>query len=160
MKAMGNRRRGFTLIEVLMVVAILVLLAGVLVVSLGQTGEKTNIKLARVFVAKVADALDRYKLSIGHYPTDEEGGLEALLKCPDFGGDAKMVEKWEGPYLASEPLDPWGSKLGYTVTDPTSPDAQTIPFKIWSFGPNKQDDNGASDDIRNVAWEQSDTTTK
>jgi general secretion pathway protein G len=158
MKAMGNRRRGFTLIEVLLVVGILGLLAGVLVYSLGSTRDKTDIKVARVFVAKVADALDRYKLSMGHYPTEEEGGLEALRKRPDFGGDEKMVEKWEGPYLASEPLDPWGSKIGYTATDPTSPDAQAVPFKIWSFGPNKQDDNGASDDIRNVAWEESEKT--
>jgi general secretion pathway protein G len=158
MKALGNRRRGFTLIEVLMVVAILVLLAGVLVVSLGSTGEKTNIKLTRVLVAKVSDALERYKLSIGHYPKEDEGGLDALRKKPDFGGDEKMAEKWEGPYLPSEPTDPWGSKISYTVTDPTSPEAQTLPFKVWSFGPNKQDDNGADDDIRNVAWDEAEKT--
>jgi general secretion pathway protein G len=161
MKALGNRRRGFTLIEVLMVVAILVLLAGVLVVSLGSTGEKTYIKGARLVVAKVCSALERYKVSLTHYPTQEEGGLEALTKKPEFGGDEKTAEKWEGPYLqASDLVDPWGSKIGYTLTDPTSPEALQLPYKVWSFGPNKQDDNGAPDDIRNAAWEDSEKANK
>lgn len=154
MKALGNRRRGFTLIEVLMVVAILVLLAGVVIVAVTGSGEKAKVKLVQPLLAQVSDALDRYKLDIGHYPTEEEAGLEALRKRPDFGGDEKIVEKWAGPYLKAEAVDPWGSKISYTPTPADSPDVLMIPYKLWSFGPNKQDDNGADDDIRNQAWEQ------
>jgi hypothetical protein len=124
--------------------------------SSGTRGEegKRNVLKARKLVPLVGEALYRYKASIGHFPREDEGGLEALIKRPGFGGDKKMAGKWAGPYLPTEPLDPWGSKLAYVVTDPASPEAQKFPFKLWSFGPNKEDDNGANDDIRNAEWDE------
>ncbi|MCD6303776.1 MAG: type II secretion system major pseudopilin GspG [Planctomycetes bacterium] len=152
-----KRRRGFTLIEVLMVVAILVLLAGVTIVAVSGTGEKTKIKLVRPLLAQVSDALERYKLDIGSYPTEEEGGLKALRVRPEYS-DEKLTDKWAGPYLKSDPIDPWGNPISYQLTEPGTDEAQQVPFKLWSFGPNKQDDNGAEDDIRNKAWEEAEQT--
>ena len=68
---------------------------------------------------------------------------------------SKLAEKWAGSYLATDPVDAWGNKLGYQLSDPGSEEAKTLPYKLWSFGPNKQDDNGADDDIKNKAWTQS-----
>ena len=154
MKASRTRRTGFTLIEVLMVVAILVLLAGVAIVAVTGSGEKAKIKLVRPLLAQVGDALERYKLDIGNYPTEEEGNLDALRKRPEYD-DEKTADMWAGPYLKSEPIDPWGNKVSFLLTEAGTDEAQLVPYKLWSFGPNKQDDNGAEDDIRNRAWEES-----
>ncbi|MGB2822209.1 MAG: type II secretion system major pseudopilin GspG [Phycisphaerae bacterium] len=145
-------RRGFTLIEVLLVIAIIGVLAGVFIFAIGGTQERANKDAARLLVKQVCGALERYKLHIGHYPTEEEGGLDALRKEPDFNDDA-MAEKWSGPYLETEPTDAWSNTLNYTPTEPGSEEARTVPYKVWSNGPNGQDDNGADDDIRNKAWE-------
>lgn len=151
MKAKRSRR-GFTLIEVLLVIAIIGVLAGVFIFAIGGTQERANKDAARLLVKQVCGALERYKLHIGHYPTEEEGGLDALRKRPDFNDDT-MAEKWAGPYLETEPTDAWNNTLNYTPTEPGSEEARTVPYKVWSSGPNGQDDNGADDDIRNKAWE-------
>ncbi len=153
MTASRSRRSGFTLIEVLMVVAILVLLAGVAIVGLRGTGDKAKIDLVKPLLSQIAGSLDRYKLDIGQYPTEEQGGLDALRTPPEFE-DEKTAEKWAGPYLKKEPIDPWGNPISYQVTEPGTEEARLVPYKLWSFGPNGQDDNGAEDDIRNEAWAQ------
>ena len=156
MKALRNRRRGFTLVEVLMVVGILVMLAGVVIGFVLPAFEKSKAKGAHILIESVCSSLDRYKLDMGSYPTETDG-LDALRKAPEAGGDKNLAEKWGGPYLTKDPVDPWGNKLKYTPTEAGSPDALAVPFKIYSFGPNGQDDNGADDDIRNTAWEESET---
>lgn len=157
MRSSRKHGRGFTLIEVLLVVLIIGLLAGVLVFYAGQTPEKAKKDLTKTLVDQVCGALDRYKLDIGHYPTDEEGGLKALRIKPQFS-DEKLGEKWAGPYVKADPLDPWDKALSYQVSDPSSEEAKTLPYKVWSWGPNGQDDNGTNDDIRNRTWEDSEAT--
>lgn len=154
MKASRKSRRGFTLIEVILVIAIIGVLAGVLIFAIGGTKDKADKDATRILVKLVCDGLERYKLHIGRYPAEEDGGLEALRKKPEFE-DEKMAEKWAGPYVGKEPVDPWGTALNYNVTEPGTDEALTVPYKIWSNGPNRQDDNGAEDDIRNRAWEES-----
>lgn len=147
-------RGGFTLVEVLLVVAIIGILATVLIFAVGGTQDKAKRDTTVVLIGQVGEALERYKLDIGHFPMEEEGGLEGLTKKPSFT-EEELGEKWGGPYLKVEPVDGWGSKLGYEVSEPGTEEAKTLPYKVWSFGPNKTDDNGADDDIRNKAWEQS-----
>ena len=149
-------RRGFTLIEVLLVIAIIMVLAGVFIFAIGGTQERANKDAATLLIKQVCGALERYKLHIGHYPTEEEGGLKALRTKPDFNDEA-MAEKWAGPYLQTEPTDAWNHVLNYTPTEPGSDEALTVPYKVWSNGPNGQDDNGADDDIRNKAWEDAES---
>jgi general secretion pathway protein G len=160
MNARRTSRGGFTLVEILLVIAIIGILAGVFIFAVGDTQDKAK-KDTTVFLidGQVCPALERYKLHIGEYPGDADGGLDALIKKPSFT-DEKLAEKWAGPYLNTDPVDGWGNKLGYQPSEPGSEEAKTLPYKVWSFGPNKQDDNGAGDDIKNKAWIRSEAQTK
>jgi len=155
MNVRNNARGGFTLVEILLVIAIIGIVAGAMILTLTGRQEKATADSAKVLIENVCTALDLYKLDIGHYPSEEEGGLDALTKKPAFT-DEKLAEKWTAAYLKQEPVDGWGKKLGYEVTDPSNEEAKTLPYKVWSFGPNMQDDNGSGDDIRNKAWQLSD----
>jgi general secretion pathway protein G len=159
MNARKTARGGFTLVEILLVIAIIGILAGVFIFTVGGTQEKAKKDTTVLLIEQVCGGLERYKLDIGDYPTDQDGGLDALIKKPSFT-DEKLAEKWAGAYLKTDPVDGWGSKLGYQPSEPGSEEAKTLPYKLWSFGPNKQDDNGAVDDIKNKAWIQSEAQTK
>ncbi len=150
-------RAGFTLIEILLVIVIILLLAGALVVFVlpqQQGAEKNTTKL---LLSQVGSALDTYRLNMGHYPTEQEGGLEALMKKPTFENE-RMGEKWSGPYLkpGTKLDDPWGHKLKYELVDRTAETgdgAKTIlPYKLSSVGPDGQQDT--DDDIRVATGEE------
>ena len=79
-----RKHRGFTLIEVLLVLAILGMMAGIAIFAVGNIKEGAKIDITKVKLKSIDDALDTYSLHIGHYPTDEEGGLNALLTTPNF----------------------------------------------------------------------------
>jgi len=144
-------RRGFTLIEVLLVILLLGMLATVAIVAIGGTREKARVDLTKVLVQQtVPNALDRYNNDIQHYPTEDEGGLEALRKKPSFGDDEKLGEKWAGPYLTKEPKDVWGNALTYEVVEDA--EAGSPKYKLWSNGPNGQ--SGDDDDIKSIEDEE------
>lgn len=148
MKRMQSRRRGarrgFTLLEVLMVVVIIGVLAVVVLTQLGGAQDAANLKLAKTFLTgKLAPALDRFKLDFGRYPTDEEG-LAILYEKPS---DEEMTQKWSGPYIAKEQLrDPWSNEYTYKRPGDYNPDT----FDISSPGPDGV--QGNDDDIGN--WEK------
>jgi len=154
MNTRKTMRSGFTLVEILLVIAIIGILAGVFLFTIGGTQEKAKKDTAVLLIEQVGGALEHYKLDIGDYPGDEDGGLDALITKPSYT-DEKLGEKWAGPYLKADPVDGWGNKLGYQLSDPGSDEAKTLPYKLWSYGSNKQDDSGAEDDIKNKAWTQS-----
>lgn len=144
---------GFTLIEVLLVIVIILLLAGALVVFVLPQQEGAEKNTTRLKLNQIATALDTYRLNVGHYPTEDEGGLEALLKKPSFENE-KLGEKWAGPYIkpGTQLDDAWGNKLEYEVVDRTlaAGEATTgMPFKLFSVGPDGQPDT--TDDIKYVA---------
>jgi general secretion pathway protein G len=151
-----NRRRrraaGFTLIEILLVIVIILLLAGALVVFVlpQQKGAEKN--TTRLMLQGVGAALDTYRLNLGHYPTEQEGGLDALVKKPSFENE-RMGDKWSGPYVKPGTTfdDPWGHKIRYELADRAAAGetAGALPYKLYSVGPDGQPDT--DDDIKLAA---------
>lgn len=147
------RAAGFTLIEILLVIVIILLLAGALVVFVlpQQKGAEKN--TTKLLLQNVGTALDTYRLNVGHYPNEQEGGLDALLKKPTYENE-KLGEKWNGPYLKPGTTldDPWGNKIRYELADTTSTDNEQkggLPYKLYSVGPDGQPDT--DDDIKLMA---------
>lgn len=108
-----NRQRlcnhkGFTLVELLVVMVIIGLLAALVMPKIFPSLGKGKTGAAKAQVELFGQALDQYRLDIGHYPTTDQG-LQALVVNPG-------EEKWQGPYLKKNvvPLDPWDKPYVYT----------------------------------------------
>ena len=147
----GNRRRrrGFTLIEILVVVAILLMLIAMVAPRVLRQRETSDINVARTQIHSLQRALDLYVLDCRRYPSTEDG-LRALIERP---ADLAETVPWSGPYLDSDtvPLDPWGNEFQYEYP-PTRGTRADRP-NIWSFGPDGED--GTEDDI--TSWTGEDT---
>jgi len=104
-----SRIKGFTLLELLVVIVIIGLLAGYVAPRyFGQVG-KSEVQVARAQLDSLEKALDQFRLDNRHYPTAEQG-LDALVNKPQ--GEAN----WSGPYLKKAvPADPWGRPYVYRV---------------------------------------------
>jgi general secretion pathway protein G len=122
---------GYTLMELLVVLAILGLLTAIATPYVLHYLETAKVKTARTEIANIGAGLDMFKADVGRYPTSQEG-LEALLKAPP---DA---ENWDGPYIKKLDSfnDPWGRPYKYQ-----SP-GQHSEYDIYSYGPNKQAEPG------------------
>ena len=156
MKAQRKRRSGFTLIEVLLVLLILGMLATVAIVGYSGIRENARIDATRLKLKQIEQALELYNSTIGHYPSEAEGGLKALTTKPTFDEEA-IGAKWY-PFVPEEPKDAWEQPFNYELQDTTANTggtAPTKPFHIWSNGPDKQ--SGTADDIKNWSDE---TATK
>lgn len=101
-------QRGFTLLELLVVIVIIGLLAGIVGPRYFDQLGKSNVKIVRAQIDSLEKALDQYRLDVGRYPTTEQG-LQALNTKP-VGDESK----WQGPYLKKAvPPDPWGHEYVY-----------------------------------------------
>ena len=99
--------RGFTLLELLVVMVIIGLLAGIVAPQYFAQLGKSNAKVARAQIESLGLALDQYRLDVGQYPTTEQG-LTSLRKQP------QQLPRWQGPYLKRDvPMDPWGRPYLY-----------------------------------------------
>jgi len=131
-KVMRNHK-GFTLIEVLLVVVILGVMVMLAVPRLTGRGEKAKITLARVGIETIGSALKLYELDNGNFPTTNQG-LAALMRKP---GTAPMPRNWNGPYLEKEPLDPWGQPYQYKY-----PGSRGVGYDLFSYGPEENNEEG------------------
>ncbi len=137
-----SRRRpaGFTLVELLVVLAILGLLAGLVGPQVMKFLGSSKSKTAALQIEDLGATLDLYRLEIGNYPDD----LEALASDP--GG----VPHWNGPYLrkGQVPKDPWGNDYQYRAP------GQHGPYDIWSLGADGQE-GGDGEDGDITSWIES-----
>jgi len=130
-------RRGFTLVEMLLVVAIIAMLAVAVVPRLAGQGQKARIARAKGDVASIGLALDLYELDVGRYPAS----LEELTKR-EPPADLGEGTQWNGPYLKKGlPNDPWGRPYSYTYDSQHNQD-----YDLWSLGRDGQPGN---DDVTN-----------
>ena len=108
---MGMRdQRGFTFVEIMVVVAILAILAAIVVPRIMGRTDEAKITAAKVQMRNIEGALKLYKLDTGKYPRTEHG-LEALVTKPTSG---KVPNNWrKGGYLPAIPKDPWGTPFVY-----------------------------------------------
>ena len=138
-KSSRRRRGGFTLMEVLLVLVILVILGSIAVPMYISTQQQANIKAAKAQTLNLKSPLNLYRLNTGDFPA----GFDALYTCP---ADLADPNKWGGPYLEEQlPVDPWGNQYQYQY--PGSRNTQL--YDVWSMGPDKSD--GTADDVGN--WE-------
>jgi len=100
---------GFTLLELLVVMAIIGLLAGYVGPRYFAQIGKSEVKAARAQIDALEKALDQYRLDTGHYPSQDQG-LAAIIKKP------ANEPRWDGPYLKKDlPMDPWGRPFIYKI---------------------------------------------
>ncbi len=133
-------KAGYSLLEILIVLAIIALIAALVGPRLFAQLDHAKVTTARVQVRSLETALQTMELDIGRYPTESEG-LNLLVE-----GDRKTVAGWNGPYLASGvPMDPWGHPYVY---EPPA-DAAHAP-KVHSLGSDdKPGGEGLAADVYN-----------
>lgn len=125
-----NKRSAFTLLEILIAIALLAAIAALLIGDLDRVlgGGRTGV--ARIFVNETMEnPLMNFRIHMGRYPTTEEG-LQALLTRP-----SEEAENWQGPYIRRLPNDPWGNPYQYRFPGERNPDG----FDLWSWGPDGRD---------------------
>lgn len=146
MKASRRRARsGFTLLEVLLVIAILGVIAVMVVPQLLGRQQQANIDITRTNIKGLEQALKLYAVDHdGEYMTGSRDSLTSLLESSEYNG--KQLK----PYLEEEPNDAWGELLYYEYPN-TKGNVNGKPA-IWSSGPNRQNEDGGGDDIAN--WNQ------
>ncbi len=138
---MSRRRVGaFTLIELLLVMAILAMLAVLVVPRFIGRLEKEKIRATGVDIAQIEATLDTFDVDCGRLPTTEEG-IKALLEQPS------SADGWQGPYLRrGMPKDPWGAPYIYRYPGQHNANG----YDLFSCGPDGQE--GTADDLDN--WTQ------
>jgi len=136
-----KRTRGFTLVELLVVLAILGLLAGLVGPQVMKFLGTSKSKTARLQIENLSATLDMYRLEVGRYPSNAEG-LKALVENPG------NLPNWNGPYLkkGDVPKDPWGFDYQYQFP------GEHGSFDLWTLGAdNREGGEGENADIH--GWE-------
>ncbi len=131
--------RGFTLIELMLVVIIIGALVAMVMPRLAGRSEQAKAGAAKADIsANIATGLKLYELDNGKFPSSDEGGLNALLTKPASSSN------WNGPYIEKKPIDPWGRE--YKNKSPGV--HRSYDYDLYSLGRDGQE---SADDVKN--WE-------
>lgn len=140
----NKNKRGFTLIEIMLVVVIISILVTVVLPRLTGRTEQARVSAAKLQIETIGLGLDAFELDNGRYPTTSEG-LQSLRTDPG------NLKKWNGPYLKKDiAQDPWGNNYVYVC-----PGTHNSDYDLYSPGPNGVE--GGGDDIAN--WTEKDIST-
>jgi general secretion pathway protein G len=143
---MHNRQRGFTLIEIMVVVVILSVLGALVVPQIIDKVDVAKVKRAQSDIRAIQTALDLYRLDNFKYPTTEQG-LQALVKQP---ADPTLTNYAAAGYLKSMPKDPWGNVYQYA-----SPGSDGREYEIMTYGRDgKPGGEGYDADISTATLDQ------
>jgi general secretion pathway protein G len=123
-----GKQRGFTLIEIMVVVVIIGLMSAVVVTNLFSKVDETRVTKAKTDLRALETTLELYKLDNFNYPTTEQG-LKALVTKPSD----PSITNWKGPYLKRESKDPWGREYQYE-----SPGTHGGEFDLYTLGKDGQ----------------------
>src|SRR3954447_14171809 len=138
--SLKQRRGGFTLIEIMVVVIVIGILAAAIIPQFSSVPHDAKVTTAKSDVAALNSAVDAFYVRLDRYPTAEEG-LKALVEAP-----AGEEQKWGGPYIKVLRVDPWKTPYQYRspgIHHPTS-------FDVWSRGADgAEGGEGAAADIGN-----------
>ena len=138
----SQNKTGFSLIEMLIVLALIGLIAGLAIGDLGSILGGGKEKVAESFVnSSMEIPLTSYKLNLGNYPSSAEmKDFAALLTAP-----TKKADRWKGPYIKNKKgiTDPWGNNYRYRYPGAKNPGG----YDLWSIGPDETD--STADDIGN-----------
>jgi general secretion pathway protein G len=126
-KAPARRRQGaFTLVELLLVMTILAILAGIVLPKLAGRGEEARISAAKTQISTFGTALGAYEVDNGNYPRGQ-AGLQALMVRP------RDAMNWHGPYMEKDiPADPWGKPYVYQCPGRHNPSG----YDLFATGPD------------------------
>lgn len=139
---MSTCKKGFTLIELMIVVIIIAALAAMVIPRLSGRTEQAKIAIAEADISSnIAMALKLYELDNGNFPTTEQG-LNALFSK---SASNPVPSSWTGPYLEKMPVDPWKNSYQYKCPGQHNPST----YDLYSFG--KDGLEGTEDDVKN--WE-------
>jgi general secretion pathway protein G len=140
-----RRRAGFTLVEVLIAIAIVAILGGLVAVNFIGTEDRQKPRLAQIEMDSIEDALRQFRIAFGRYPSEDEG-LAVLWDKDAFAPeDEALSDEWTAFLEDAKPNDVWGNEWGYRAESEYDQD-----YDLWSNGPDGEE--GTDDDITN--WDE------
>lgn len=125
MEKRERKNAGFTLVELLVVITILMIIGTFAVQNVISEPDKAKVKVTKASFTSLENSLERFKLDVGRYPSEEEG-LAALYDCPEG-----LEADWAGKYLSKRRSlqDAWGNDYVYVIPGPNGE-----PYEIISLG--------------------------
>jgi general secretion pathway protein G len=140
----GSLARGFTLIEVMIVILIVLALGGLVAWNLMGTKEEADAGIAKIQMNSIQDALKQFRFRHNRYPTDAEG--VAVLWDKEKMTEEADLKTWKKLLDKPVPKDKWGNEWGYRQVSEHGDESM---YDLWSYGPDRQE--GTDDDI--VSWD-------